>query len=281
MQRIIVFAKRNMKEMLVNPLSYIFVLGFPVLMLILFAVINCVIRGSFALQAENLPIDQVAALESQIPVTFRMRNNAPSMAFFGLTFVMLMMTLLVSQDRSSAFLTRLFSSPLRAHEYIIGYMIPGLILCLAQMFICYAAGDVIGVIEGENIGGEPNSYNFGIAILSLLSQIPSAFLFVSLGLLCGTVLGEKSAPPLTSVLINVAGIFGGCYFPLEMLEGLAVFCKCMPFYPQVLLSRAIMNSEPLDFMNFGMYLMIVLAYAAVVSVFAVFAFSSKMMDGKK
>lgn len=281
MRKIFVLANRNLKEILLSPLSYIFVLGFPVVMLVLFAVVNGFVQSTFAEQAAGMPAEQIPALTAQMPTTFKMRNNAPAMAFFGLTFVMLMMTLLVSRDRSSSFLSRLFSSPLRAHEYIIGYMIPGLILCFAQMFICYAAGDVIGLIEGDNFGGEPNAYNFGAGLLAMISQIPSAFLFTSLGLLFGTVFGEKSAPPVTSVFINVAGIFGGCYFPLEMMEGLAVFCKCLPFYPQVLLSRAVMNAQPLDFANFGMYLIIVLAYTVAAMALAIFMFSLKMKDGKK
>ncbi|MBQ7227900.1 MAG: ABC transporter permease subunit [Clostridia bacterium] len=279
--RALAFAKRNLKEMLKSPISYIFALGFPVLMLILFAVINRFIQDSFISQYENVGGDALDSLLSTRTTTFEMRNNAPAMAFFGLTFIMLNVALLVSKDKSSAFLLRLFTSPMKARDFIIGYALPGLALCFAQQFVCYGVGEIVAIVEGENFGGIPNSFNFGYAMLAVLSQIPAMVLFVSLGILFGTVLSDKSAPPCCSVVINIAGIFGGCYFPLAMLEGLALFAKFLPFYPQVLLSQAILSEAHLGFDNFGLYLIIACAYALVVSALAILMFERKMRSDNK
>ena len=64
----LVFAKRTIKEILREPLSYIFCLGFPLLMLLLMSVLN-----------ESLP------KEAGMPL-FALENLAPGTVYFGLTF---------------------------------------------------------------------------------------------------------------------------------------------------------------------------------------------------
>lgn len=279
--RIFAFAKRNFKELLKSPINYVFSLGFPLLMIILFAIINHFIQTSFAEQAGNLSGDALNALLANKTTTFEMKNNAPAMAFFGLTFIMLNVTLLVAKDKSSSFLLRLYSTPMKMTDFVIGYALPSLFLCIVQQFLCYGVAEIVGVIEGANFGGGTNTFNFIFAILAVISQIPSMIIFVSLGILFGILLGEKGAPPCVSIFINFAGIFGGCYFPLNMLSGLAVFAKCFPFYPQVLLSQTILSETTFSFENFWIHLIVVTAYT-IFAVFATFfAFSYKMRSDNK
>ena len=104
MKRSLVFARRNLKELLRDPLSYIFCLGFPIVMLLVMTAIN-----------------------SMIPVgtmdLFNIKKLAPGIAVFALSFVMLFATLSISKDRTGAFLTRLFASPMRSYEFILGYIL--------------------------------------------------------------------------------------------------------------------------------------------------------------
>lgn len=276
MRRAWLFCKRNVKELLKDPLGWVFSLGFPILFLVLFAVINRFLQNSFAEQmqqaAGELGAGAAESVRMQMPTMFEMKNNVPAMAFFGMSFLMLTLTILVSKDKSSAFLTRLFSSPMRTHEFIIGYFLPGFALCFAQQFVCYSAGEIIGAIEGTNVDGGANVFSYGAAMFSLLSQIPSMVTFLSLGILFGTLLGEKSAPPCTAIVINVAGIFGGCYFPLDTMGGFATVCKCLPFYPQVLVSRGIMNGIAPTFADFWGYFLITVGYAVLFFGLAVFFF---------
>ena len=65
------FAKRNIKEVLRDPLSYIFCLGFPIIMLIIMTFVN----NSIPKEA-NMKI-------------FNIEYLAPGIAVFGLTFIML------------------------------------------------------------------------------------------------------------------------------------------------------------------------------------------------
>ena len=94
MSKIKVFAVRNAKEILRDPLSYIFALGFPVVMLVIMTVVN----GS---------IPEEAGME-----IFKLRNLAPGIALFGFTFVMLFTAILMAKDRCGRFLGRLYAAQL-------------------------------------------------------------------------------------------------------------------------------------------------------------------------
>ena len=83
------FASRNAKEILRDPLSYIFCLGFPVVMLVIMTIVN-----------ESIPPE--AGMD-----IFNIDKLSPGVTVFGLTFIMLFTTILISKDRSTAFLARL------------------------------------------------------------------------------------------------------------------------------------------------------------------------------
>ncbi len=266
MKRAILFFGKNIREMSKDPVGYIFVLGFPVFMLIIFAVTNALIQG--AATADSGIITPSTTM-------FEMKYNAPAMALFGLGFISLTLTLQVSKDKSTALLGRLFTTPMKAVDYVIGYMLCGLALCLIQQIVCYVSAEIIGAIEGANADGSANVINFGAVMLSVLSQIPSMLLFVSLGILLGALMSDRSAPPVSSVVINAAGVLGGCYVPLSLMGGFAVFCKCLPFYPQLLASQAITAGEWIGFGNFWAYILITFAYAAAGCGLTVLAFSVK------
>ena len=96
----LVFAKRTIKEILREPLSYIFCLGFPLLMLLLMSVLN-----------ESLP------KEAGMPL-FALENLAPGTVYFGLTFIMIFSAIQIAGDRSTSLMVRLHASPMRAVDFI-------------------------------------------------------------------------------------------------------------------------------------------------------------------
>ena len=90
-----VFSLRNSREILRDPVNVGFGLGFPIALLLL-----------------------LTAIQANVPVElFTMERLAPGIAMFGLSFITLFSATLIAKDLSTAFLTRLFSSPQigRAH----------------------------------------------------------------------------------------------------------------------------------------------------------------------
>lgn len=162
----LVFAKRTIKEILREPLSYIFCLGFPLLMLLLMSVLN-----------ESLP------KEAGMPL-FALENLAPGTVYFGLTFIMIFSAIQIAGDRSTSLMVRLHASPMRAVDFIEGYTIPLFILGILQVCVTYAAAIILGIIlkmplKPAAVAG------------SMLRILPSILLFASLGLLIGSIFSEK------------------------------------------------------------------------------------------
>lgn len=88
--RLLVFSKRTMEEILRDPLNLAFGLGFPVVLLLL-----------------------LSAIQANVPVSlFEIQRLAPGIAVFGLAFLTLFSASLVAKDRESAFLARLYTTPL-------------------------------------------------------------------------------------------------------------------------------------------------------------------------
>ena len=112
--RIILFTKRNIKEILRDPINLFFGLGFPLILLVLLSVIN----ASIPPEANN-------------PM-FSIENLAPGLAMFGTAFMALFTGMLVSKDRTSSFLMRLFASPMTSFDFILGYTLPMLVMSLVQ-----------------------------------------------------------------------------------------------------------------------------------------------------
>ena len=116
MKRAMTFAGRNFKEMLRDPLCYIFCVAMPLALLF---------------------VMHFAFYDAQNTFWFSVEILTPGINCFAYAFVMLYLALLVSQDRATSFLTRLYTSPMRPAEFIIGYMLPGFAIGMVQAVLCY------------------------------------------------------------------------------------------------------------------------------------------------
>ena len=219
MDKMINFYKRNLKEVLRDPIIYIFCLGFPLVMLVLFQVINKYTGGSTP--------------------TFELRALLPGIIMFSYTFVMLTMALLVSKDRQTSFLKRLYSSPMKAEHFILGYALVGISVGLAQTVICIVTGWVIALISSIEF------LSLGQVLLLIVSQLPILLTSVFFGVLFGVIFNDKSAPGICSVFISLGGMLGGCWMPVEQMGDFETFCRFLPFYPSVYIGRVVTNAEKL------------------------------------
>ena len=96
--KMLTFSKRCTKEILRDPINLSFGLGFPIVLLVLMS----------AIQA-NIPVD-----------LFVIESLAPGIAVFGLSFITLFSATLIARDRESSFLQRLYTTPLRSIDFILG-----------------------------------------------------------------------------------------------------------------------------------------------------------------
>lgn len=250
MNRILAFSGRNLKELLRDPLSYIFCLGFPLVMLVIMSIVN-----------QSIPPEAGMTI-------FNIENLAGGIAMFGQSFIMLFTCLSVSKDRSGAFLTRLYASPMKSFDFIAGYTFPVLALSVIQSVITFAASMTAGAVMGTN------TISAGGALMAVVVLIPGAVFFIAAGLLFGSLFNEKAAPGLCSIIISLASLLGCVWFDAEGAGGVMLgVCRALPFYHCV---KAARMAAALEFSGIGIHILIVAAYAALFSVLASFVFHRKM-----
>ena len=121
--KMFVFANRTPKEIIRDPLSLAFGIGFPIILLLLLSAIN-----------RNIPVD-----------LFNIELLTPGIAVFGLSFMSLFSAQLISKDRSSSLLSRLFTTPMTAKDYILGYTLPLVPMAFIQGIVCYIVALFLGL----------------------------------------------------------------------------------------------------------------------------------------
>lgn len=247
--RIILFAKRNAKEVLRDPINLFFGLGFPLILLALLSVINSAIPP-----------------EANNPM-FTIENLAPGLAMFGTVFMALFAGMLIAKDRTSSFLMRLFTSPMTSLDFILGYTLPLLIMALVQASITLLASGIAGLEITVNIP------------LAVVVTMLTSLLYVGLGLLCGSLMSDKAVGGMCGALLtNVAGWLSGVFIPIDLIGGaFKTVSHILPFYHSVEAIKAVLSG------NYGAilpHLVIVMGYAVVVFVFAVIIFRHKMSSDK-
>ena len=216
MNKTYVFMKRNLKEMARDPLIYVFCAGFPIFMFLMFQII-------LKFTGESTPI-------------FEVKSLIPGVMMFSYSILMLMASLLISKDKTIAFLKRLYTSPMKSHNYLVGYFVPFLIIGIIQSLICIILGYIFGATSGTGF------IPFYSSLLLIVEMLPIMAMNIFIGMILATLLNEKSAPAVTSIFISLCGVLGGAWMPLDKMGDFEKFAEALPFYPSVYLGRVITNA---------------------------------------
>ena len=239
--RMLTFAKRNSKEILRDPLNLAFGLGFPLVL-----------------------IGLLSAIQANIPVEmFEIAHLTPGITVFGLSFVTLFSATIISKDRGSSLLQRLYTTPLTPVDFILGYTLPVIPIAVAQGIVCYIAAIALGLNISVNI------------LFAMLMNIPVSLLYIGLGLLCGSVFNEKQVGGICGALLtNVSAWLSGIWFDLDLVGGtFRKIANVLPFVHAVDMERAALAGNWEDLLP---HLLWVLGYTAVVLIAAVLLFLRQM-----
>ena len=239
--RMLTFAKRNAKEIIRDPLTVIFGLGFPLILIFL-----------------------LSAIQANVPVPlFEIDHLTPGVTVFGLSFMSLFSATLIAKDRGSSLLQRLYTTPLTPLDFILGYTLPILPFAVAQSIVCYVVAVILGLDITVNI------------LYAILLIIPVSILFIALGLLFGSILTDKQVGGICGALLtNLTAWLSGTWFDLELVGG--VFKRIaymLPFVHAVEMERAVVAG---NFEGIFPHLWWVLGYAVIALAVAVLLFLRQM-----
>ncbi len=240
--RMLAFSKRNAKEILRDPLTVGFGLGFPIVLLLLMSLIQA-----------NIPVE-----------LFAIDRLSGGISVFGLCFLSLFSATLISRDRESALLQRLYTTPMTAKDFILGYLLPLLPIALGQGIICYAVALPLGLSLGAGL------------LWAILALLPISLLFIALGLLCGSLLSQKQVGAICGALLtNVAAYLSGIWFDLDLMgKGFRSFANLLPFVHAVNIERNLIKGIYTELWQDFLW---VIGYTVLLLALAVFFF----LHGKK
>lgn len=246
MKKCLIMAQRNIKEMLREPLSLVFCLGFPMVMLLLMQLI-------------------FKSMEF-VPDNFAIKNYASGICVFGFTFTSLFVAMQISSDKNSSFIKRINIAPINKLTYYLSFFVSALPIAVAQTVLFFLTALIFGF---------PFDANF---VLSIVYLLPSAVFYVCIGMLIGALCSnEKQTGPISSIFISLTGIFGGVFMPLNAFGGgFATFVNLLPFGHSVLIASELQTVGAGCIYPHVLYLLFY-----IVAIIAIVAVLEKLRSAKK
>lgn len=239
--RVFTFSARTAKEIIRDPVTVFFGVGFPVIIMLLLSLIQ-----------SNIPVD-----------LFSIEKLAPGICVFGLSFITLFSATLISKDRKTAFFQRLYTSPMTASDFILGYALPMIPLSFLQSIVCYAAAVCLGLKANLNL------------LFAALLIMPLSVFFISLGLLFGSVFNDKQIGGICGgALTTLTAWLSGAWFDPKIAgKGFENAVYALPFIHATELQRAVLIG---NYNQILPHMAWVLSYAVIFTVLASIIFTYKM-----
>ena len=242
--RMLNFAKRNFKELIRDPLSLIFEIMLPIFLLFIF-------------QQINIPGE-----------SYKLENFTPGIIVFGFSFITLFTATLVSKDRTSSLLIRLGTSPMKSRDYILGYIISLIPIIIIQDILFFVTAIMLGF-----------SFSINIIYTILISLIVS-IMFISLGILLGSLVSEKATGGIGSIVVQLVCFTSGMYFSKDLIgNGFAKVCEVLPFESCLNIIKGILNDN-LSIIS-TRNIIVFSIYTIVILVLSIIVFKKKMFSDNK
>ncbi len=237
------FAKRNLKEIIRDPLSIIFAILLPLFLLFIF-------------QQFEIPNE-----------AYNIENFTPGIIIFSFSFITLFTATLVAKDRSTSLITRLCASPMKTRDYILGYTISVLPVVILQNVLFFITAILLGLSFSVNI------------LFSIFVSMPVSVLFILLGILIGCFTTDKSASGVSSIIVQLVAFTSGMYFSNDMIgKGFEIVCKVLPFSNCLDIVKGILIKDYTDLL---VPVVIVIAYILAISLLTSVLFSKKLKSDNK
>ncbi len=236
-------AGRNIKEVYRDPVSMLLGLAMPVALLVLFS-----------------SIYKKSQMEMFSPFML-----TPGIIIFSYAFLMMFSAILLAKDKQIAFLTRLFTTPLKSSDFILAYMLPFIPIALFQTGICFIAGIILGAV-------------FTNIFTSLIIFLLIASVCVSLGLVMGSVLTVNQVSGVGSLIITAISLFSGAWTPLKMIGGIFEnIGYALPFAHAVDATRSLLAGSSFTDIMRNFY--VILIYAVIFCSLSILTFKWTMKRG--
>jgi ABC-2 type transport system permease protein len=157
---------------------------------------------------------------------------APGIAVYGLMILISTAAEIIAGDREKGFLSRLFTTPARPWDFILGYSLPFIPVVIISTLIYLG----VGVALGLTVVG-----NFGHAILVFFLM---GLCSIGIGMIVGSLVKSESQAGVAWLFIVPMAMISGAWFTVDRMPSvLRSIAGALPFIHAVDASRAVLNGS--------------------------------------
>jgi ABC-2 type transport system permease protein len=155
---------------------------------------------------------------------------APGMAVLGLMILISTAAEIIAGDREKGFLARMFTTPARPWDFILGYSLPFIPVLIVSTLLYLGVGMALGLTVVGNLG-----YAFLIFFLIGLCSI-------GIGMIWGSLIKSESQAGVSWLFIIPISMISGAFFTVEgMPSAVKSVAGALPFSHAIEGSRAVIN----------------------------------------
>ena len=169
----------------------------------------------------------------------------PGIAVYGLMILISTAAGIIAGDREKGFLSRLFTTPARPQDFILGYSLPFIPVLVVSTLIYLGVGMALGLTIVGNLG-----HAFLIFFLIGLCAI-------GIGMIVGSLVKSESQAGISWLFIVPMAMISGAWFTVDrMPAALRSVAGALPFIHGIDASRAVLNGSSFSAIILDLYWLI-------------------------
>jgi ABC-2 type transport system permease protein len=170
---------------------------------------------------------------------------APGIAVYGLMILISTAAEIIAGDREKGFLARMFTTPVKPSDFILGYSLPFIPVLIISTLIYLGVGMALGLTVVGNLG-----HAFLIFFLVGLCGI-------GIGMIVGSLVKSESQAGVSWLFIVPMAMISGAWFTVDrMPSALRSVAEALPFIHAIDGSRAVLNGSSFSAIVLDIYWLI-------------------------
>jgi ABC-2 type transport system permease protein len=166
----------------------------------------------------------------------------PGIAVYGLMILISTAAGIIAGDRERGFLIRLFTTPAKPWDFILGYSLPFIPVLIFSTLIYLGVGMALGLTVVGNLG-----HAFLIFFLIGLCS-------VGIGMIVGSLVKSESQTGISWIFIVPVAMISGAWFTVDrMPSAIRSIAGALPFIHAIDASRAVLNGSPFSAIVLDIY----------------------------
>jgi len=167
----------------------------------------------------------------------RIKNMAvnfyfPGIAVYGLMILISTAAAIIAGDREKGFLSRMFTTPARPWDFILGYSLPFIPVLIVSTLIYLGVGMALGLTIVGNLGY--------VSLIFFLIGLCA----IGIGMIVGSLVKSESQAGISWLFIVPMAMISGAWFTVDrMPSALKSVAGVLPFIHAIDASRSVLNGS--------------------------------------